>query len=238
MSFLNQPYDAVIFDMDGTLLDTETTYRIASFEVCAAMGFEMTDAVYGQLVGLSIEAMAVALDRAFGQTFSFDYFHTECRSSVDKRLHSHVPLKHGVSEVLGSLKGLGVPLGIATSSGRPAAMAHLATAGILDHFDTVVTRTDVVHAKPHPEPYLTAARNLGVDPTRCVAFEDSHAGVRAAHAAGMHTIMVPDLMVPDAEVAELCIAVLDTLAHAHDPLISAHGSANGSQSHLQVKSKG
>jgi beta-phosphoglucomutase-like phosphatase (HAD superfamily) len=85
-------------------------------------------------------------------------------------------------------------------------------------FDSIVTRDDVVNPKPHPEPYLTAARRLGAAPGRCLALEDSHSGVRAAHAAGMQTIMVPDLVRPTEEIAKLCIAVLPSLADVHEML--------------------
>ena len=80
-------------------------------------------------------------------------------------------------------------------------------------FDTVVTRDDVVNPKPHPEPYLTAAARLGVDPLVCLALEDSHSGVRAAHAAGMQTIMVPDLVHPSEEIRALGIAIMESLDH-------------------------
>ena len=80
----------------------------------------------------------------------------------------------------------------------------------------MVTRDDVVNPKPHPEPYLIAAERLGVDPTRCLALEDSHSGVHAAHAAGMQTVMVPDLVGPTDEIVALCAAVLDSLHHLRD----------------------
>src|SRR5690606_17771151 len=102
----------------------------------------------------------------------------------------------------------------ATSSRKPHATEHLGRAGIIKRFGAIVTREDVTHPKPHPEPYLTAASRLKVAPRRCLAFEDSHAGVRAAHAAGMQTVMVPDLVRPTDEIAELCVAVLDSLNHA------------------------
>jgi beta-phosphoglucomutase-like phosphatase (HAD superfamily) len=78
-----------------------------------------------------------------------------------------------------------------------------------------VTRDDVVHPKPHPEPYLTAASRLGVEPERCLALEDSFSGVRAAHAAGMQTVMVPDLVVPTDEIHALGISVMESLVHVH-----------------------
>ena len=115
----------------------------------------------------------------------------------------------------------GIPTAVATSSRNPHAQHHLGAAGLLDLFDTVVTRDDVVNPKPHPEPYLTAARRLGVDPLQCLALEDSHAGVRAAHAAGMQTIMVPDLVHPSEEIRALGIAVMESLDHVRAGRLSA-----------------
>src|SRR5690606_14994890 len=106
-----------------------------------------------------------------------------------------------------------IPAAVATSSRNPHARTHLGAAGLLDLFETVVTRDDVVNPKPHPEPYLTAARRLGVDPLHCLALEDSNAGVRAAHAAGMQTVMVPDLVHPDAAIRALGVAVMESLDH-------------------------
>ena len=109
-----------------------------------------------------------------------------------------------------------MPAAVATSSRSPHALGHLGRAGLLELFATIVTRDDVEHPKPHPEPYLTAARWLGVAPQACVAVEDSHSGVRAAHAAGMQTVMVPDLVHPSDEIAALCVAVLESLHHLRD----------------------
>jgi len=126
-----------------------------------------------------------------------------------------VPLKPGAREFVTALRDNNVPTAVATSSRNPHAQHHLGAAGLLELFDTIVTRDDVRNPKPHPEPYLTAAGRLGIEPTRCLALEDSHAGVRAAHAAGMQTIMVPDLVHPSEEIRQLGIAVLESLEHVH-----------------------
>jgi beta-phosphoglucomutase-like phosphatase (HAD superfamily) len=102
-------------------------------------------------------------------------------------------------------------MAVATSSRSPHALSHLGTAGLLELFDTIVTRDDVTNPKPDPEPYLLAASRLGIAPAACLAIEDSHAGVRAAHGAGMQTIMVPDLLPPSDEVRALCDAVMQSL---------------------------
>ena len=174
----------------------------------------------------------------YGSGFSHKAFDEKCRASMHIRLADAVPVKAGAIELVSALRELDVPLAVAISSRSNHALAHLRAAGVFDFFDTIVTRDDVTNPKPHPEPYLMAAERLKVDPLNCVAFEDSIAGVRAAHAAGMRTVMVPDLVVPGEEVTALCVAVLETLTHAHDHMISGLRAANRSQLHLQVKSRG
>ncbi len=239
MSLLHEPFDAAVFDMDGTLLDTESVFRAIVFEVVGELGFEMTDHVHGRMVGSSHEATEKLLIEAYGVSFPYADFDRHCRDRmVNHTRDSAIPVKHGARELLGALKANHIPIAVATSSRGPHARSHLGAAGLLDLFDVVVTRDDVVRPKPHPEPYLLAADRLGADPTRCLAFEDSHAGVRAAHAAGMRTIMVPDLVAPTDEVARLCIAVLESLAHAHEGLPESFAVANASDNHLHLKTTG
>ncbi len=209
------PFDAVIFDMDGTLLDTESVFRTIVFDVCTELGFEMTDDVHRGMVGSSHEHTRQLLVESYGVTFPYTIFDERCRVIMRERSHGGVPLKPGAREFVTALRDNNVPTAVATSSRNPHAQHHLGAAGLLDLFDTIVTRDDVRNPKPHPEPYLTAAGRLGIEPTRCLALEDSHAGVRAAHAAGMQTIMVPDLVHPSEEIRQLGIAVLESLEHVH-----------------------
>lgn len=117
----------------------------------------------------------------------------------------------GVEALLARLASAGIPMAVATSTEAPYACRRLEKAGLLDYFEAVVTRNDVQWPKPHPEPYLLAAKRLGVAVTEAVAVEDSYAGVRSAAGAGMATVMVPDLLPPtDAERA-LVAAVLPSL---------------------------
>jgi HAD superfamily hydrolase (TIGR01509 family) len=207
------PFQAVVFDMDGTLLDTESVFRTIVFEVCTELGFEMTDAVHLSMVGGSHERTNQLLIEAYGVAFPYTLFDERCRVIMRERSHAGVPVKPGAREFVTELRERGIPTAVATSSRNPHAAHHLGAAGLLDLFETVVTRDDVVNPKPHPEPYLTAARRLGVDPLHCLALEDSHSGVRAAHAAGMQTVMVPDLVHPSEDIRRLGIAVMESLDH-------------------------
>ena len=208
-----QPFEAVIFDMDGTLLDTESVFKTIVFEVCTELGFEMTDAVHMSMVGGSHEHTNKLLLESYGVSFPYTLFDERCRVIMRERSHGGVPVKPGALELVRELRERKIPTAVATSSRNPHAQHHLTAAGLFDMFETIVTRDDVVHPKPHPEPYLTAASRLGVDPLKCLALEDSHSGVRAAHAAGMQTIMVPDLVHPSEEIRALGIAIMESLDH-------------------------
>lgn len=210
------PFSAVVFDMDGTLLDTEAVFRDIVFDVCGELGFEMTEAVHLSIVGTSHETTNELLVEAYGVSFPYELFNEQCRTMMHERLAETVPVKAGVHEMLAELKARNIPAAVATSSRAPHAFGHLGRAGLLERFDAVVTRDDVTNPKPHPEPYLTAAGRIGVNPMQCLAVEDSHAGVRAAHAAGMQTVMVPDLLRPSTEIEALCAAVLESLHHLRD----------------------
>jgi HAD superfamily hydrolase (TIGR01509 family) len=207
------PFQAVVFDMDGTILDTETVFKTIVFEVCDELGFAMTDAVHLGMVGSSHERSSELLLEAFGVSFPYALFNEKCGVVMRERMHQVVPVKLGAREILAELHARGIPTAIATSSRRNHVELHLGNAGLMEMFDAIVTRDDVVNPKPDPEPYLTAAARLGIDPAACLALEDSHAGVRAAHAAGMQTVMVPDLVHPSAEIRALGIAIMESLDH-------------------------
>ena len=215
------PFDAVVFDMDGTLLDTEMVFKEIVYDVSAGLGFEMTERVHLAMVGSSHEATSKLLVEAYGVTFPYSIFDAQCRALMHERMAESVPVKSGVHEMLAELKARRIPAAVATSSRAPHALGHLGTAGLLDMFAAVVTRDDVVNPKPHPEPYLTAAQLIGIRPENCLAVEDSHSGVRAAHAAGMQTIMVPDLVRPSDEIARLCAAVMESLHHLREAAFRA-----------------
>ncbi len=144
----------------------------------------------------------------------------ELASTAQQRYHERVstqpiPLKHGVTAVLSHLHQAAIPCAVATSTQLQLALRKLANAGLTDAFSAIAGGDEVERGKPAPDLYLLAARRLGVDPQRCIAFEDSGPGIRAAHAAGMLPFLIPDLILPEAVIAEgLTFAVLKSIDEA------------------------
>src|SRR5262245_51285183 len=184
---------AVVFDLDGTLIDSERLVREAMLAACREFGVTMSDAQFLSLVGKHRGANDETLLGFYGADFPLERFHEATRAFVGERV---APLKPGAAELMDALDEMGLPFGLATSSLRPWVDRHLGAHALAGRFRSVVTRLDVANTKPHPEPFLKAAAELGVAPINVLALEDSHTGVRAAHAAGCMTIMAPDLLAP------------------------------------------
>jgi len=208
MPFNSDELQAVIFDMDGVLVDTEVVYKNTAFEVAKEQGFHMSDQLHNSIVGLPYEVGGLIIREAMGPDFSYDDFSQVLQARIAARLMAQVPVKKGVVEFLNTLEELQIPVAVVTSSGAEAANHHLSRSDLIASFETIITRDDVDNGKPHPEPYLLAAERLEVEPQFCLAIEDSYNGVRSAHGAGMLTIMVPDLLTPTDEMHSLSIAVM------------------------------
>lgn len=211
MSLPRQP-KAVVFDLDGTLIDSEALVKEAHFAACDQLGFAMSDAQFLSLVGMHREANDALLLTYYGADFPLERFIEATRAQVGERV---APLKAGALELMQALDDLRAPFALATSSRRPWVERHFAAHGLTSRFRAVVTRDDVANGKPDPEPYLKAARLLGFAPMDVLALEDSHPGVRSAHAAGCMTVMIPDLLSADAEMhdkARIVTSLLDVRA--------------------------
>jgi HAD superfamily hydrolase (TIGR01509 family) len=203
----DEPVEAVIFDMDGTLIDSESVYILGMQDAARTLGLELPLALCHAMVGVPSRECNEMLQDHYGAAFDLTAFRGHFSTSVQRQMSVRVPLKAGVVELLDFLAQKGLPLAIATSAGRATAERNLGRAGLLDRFAVLATRDDVEHAKPAPDVYLEAARRLGVAPRACVAFEDSSIGILAAHAAGMRAIMVVDILPPTDKARAKCLHV-------------------------------
>lgn len=208
-------FAAVVFDMDGVLLDTEPLYQQAMIAACRDLGYHMTPEMHAAQVGAPADTGDRMMREFMGADFPLDAYNASMHRLVDELFRAHRPVKRGARELLAALRQKRVPTAVATSTAGPLAHERLKLAELFDLFDVVVTRSDVSNGKPHPEPFLTAAARLGVEPGLCLALEDSHNGIRSAHAAGMAAVMVPDLLEATEEIAALCHDV-------HADLFSVH----------------
>lgn len=215
---LRKPVEAVLFDMDGLLIDTEAVYIDALQDAARDLDVEMPLEFCHSMIGISGRECDVMIQNFYGSGFGIDQFRERFSGHAKRRLETHLPVKPGVVEMLDFLAGRGLRLAVATGSGRVTAERHLGRAGLLERFGAVATRDDVENAKPAPDVYLEAARRLGVAPGRCIAFEDSNVGLTAAHAAGTMAFMVPDILPPLPEVRARCLRVFGDLHEARQLL--------------------
>lgn len=204
--------EAVLFDMDGLMFDTERMYQKAWLQAGRQMGVPMEPEIVDRLRGRNREGCARVCREVFGEDFDFDAMRTACRALMARWIEENgLPVKPGLYELLAELERRGIPAVLATSTTRDSAWGHLQRAKVDRYFLGAVCGDEVSHSKPHPEVFLKAAALAGKDPARCLVLEDSPAGVRAGAAAGCFTVMVPDLTAPDEELKKLADEILPGL---------------------------
>ncbi|MGZ3402663.1 MAG: HAD family hydrolase [Phenylobacterium sp.] len=215
---------AVVFDMDGLLVDTETVVFRAMQRTAAGIGAEMPFTTFQKMVGLQHAASDIIVMDHFGAGFDLEAWSAEVSKHFREEQAAGIALKSGVVEILDHLDAAGLPRAIATSSTRYAVEQSLGPHGLLDRFDAFITRDVQGRGKPHPEPFLKAAEALGVAPADCLALEDSHNGVRSASSAGMMTVMVPDMLDPTEEMRTLTVRIARDLHEVRDLLAAQRSS--------------
>ena len=213
------PFDGVVFDVDGVLFDTEKLSWKNWAEVGQHMGWPQVADHYLEVVGQNRADIRQKLYELLGPDFPIEYFLLTCSRRAQCIMEQKgVPLKPGVREILIALQKQGVPLALATSTNADRTQRRLEMTGLGPFFQTVITGDLVEHSKPHPEIYQIACRNLGTEPARTLAVEDSRNGILSAHAAGMAVAMVPDLIPPTPELEALLWGRFDHLAQLQERL--------------------
>lgn len=203
-------FTAVVFDMDGLLLDSERPIRDAWLEAAAALGAPLSESDYLSVVGLNhADSQARMLTLFGGDTRLLD----AARTRADASLTSGPPFeaKAGARRLLASLRAARVPCAVASSTHHAEVRRRLHAVGLLEHFSAICGGDEVRRGKPDPELYALALARLNAAPRTTLAFEDSGHGVQAALAAGLATVAVPDLKAPAPEWLARCHAVLPSL---------------------------
>lgn len=216
---------AVIFDMDGVLIDTEKHYNAAWCEAARMAGY----ADFGREHALMLRSCdarlaAEMMKDIFGAGFDYYAVREVRRRLVAERLEQYgLEKKPGIDEILAFLHERGIKAAVATATPIELTLQHLDAIGVRDQFDRIVSAKQVANGKPAPDVYLYACEQIGEKPSDCIAVEDSPNGIRSAYAAGCRPVMVPDLTQPDAEIRPLLYAVADSLADIRKLIIQGKG---------------
>lgn len=202
--------NTILFDMDGTLFDTEKHYQWAWRKAIADAGYELDASEVLKLRSLGAPYNVAQFQEWFGEEVDYRAIRQERVDLMKDMLAHEIPLKPQVPQTLEKLRQMGYSMAVVTATAQEQAVSNLKLAGLLPFFDHVINASMVKRGKPAPDVYLYACEVLGVQPENCYAVEDSPNGVMSAHAAGCRTIMIPDLSQPDAELSRLLYRKLDT----------------------------
>lgn len=203
---------AVIFDMDGVLFDTERICAESWIAAAEARGLSGMEQIFPRCIGRNAADSRRIVMKAYGEDFDYRTFREETSALFWEHIEKKgLPVMDGVYEILEWMRAEGFQIGLASSTKRESVERCLSQANIRQFFSVVVTGDMVEYSKPKPDIYLLACRKLGTEPQKTYAIEDSPNGIRAAHAAGMLPIMVPDMIEPDAEMRALSVGIYDGL---------------------------
>lgn len=205
--------EAVVFDMDGLMLDSERAINECMARAASDLGHELPASLWLQMIGGGDGLCRRLLADRIGADATVELL-ARAEAMYDVVADAGIAHRPGIIDLLDWLVARGIPRAVATSTRRPLAMRKLAAAGLLPYFAEVATSSDVAAPKPAPDVYLLAASKLGVAPARCLVLEDSPTGVRAALAAGMTPVQVPDMLVPDDAARALGHRIVASLGDA------------------------
>lgn len=211
-------YDAILFDKDGTIFDSESSNKRAWMATTTAYDIDFTDDEYQQFVGMPTQDCFAIAKRMFPKHFPWDAFFESLRVKIQREYEAGVPFKQGFEAFFRHVKTLDIAIGLVTSAQRRGTELSFKHCTYLSDFDAVVTVDDVHKPKPSSEPYLLACATLGVAPEKTLVFEDSNIGLKAAIAAGCKTVAIPDFPDIDSVIKNECFAVLQNFDQAFDLL--------------------
>ena len=204
---------AVIFDLDGTLIDTEKYYRINWPKAFEHFGYKMSDEQYLSIRSLGKPFIYETLKNYSGDPdFDYDSVVAYRTKLMEESLNQNgIELKKGASELLSFLKNKGITIAIATASPVERARTYLEKTGIQNYFDRIISARNMKEGKPSPDVYQFAVKELGLTAEECIAVEDSPNGVLSASRASLKVIMVPDLTPADSDLKKILFAQVESL---------------------------
>lgn len=221
---MNKEIEAVVFDMDGVLFDTERLFMEGFQEAAAELHIDNVEKAAVGCIGLTMKDTKALFERECGADFSFDEYYAVCAKRFKEKIEKDgLPVKPGVREILTYLKEEGYRIGLASSTGRSGVLGHLKRAGLTDFFEVIIGGDMIEHGKPAPDIYKKACEELMVMPNKAIAIEDSPNGLKAAYAAGLRPVMVPDMIMPTPETAALLYAKCDSLYEAKALIMKLEG---------------
>lgn len=211
--------EAVIFDMDGLMIDTERLAAEGWKKSAETFGFFIDEGRISQIRGRNIADSRELFKNWYQGEVDYDTARAVRVAYVkDYMKENGVPVKAGLVDLLKYLREQKIPAAVATSTERKTVEKQLGQAGVLPYFDAVVCGDEVRKSKPDPEIFLTAMEKVHADPQKCIVLEDSFNGIRAGAAAGSKVIMVPDMDQPSEETRGLCFRVCSVLSDVIDVL--------------------
>jgi HAD superfamily hydrolase (TIGR01509 family) len=212
---------AVVFDLDGVLIESERVWDTARKELVSDRGGMWHDSATTDMMGMSSKEWSSYMHDRLGVPMDAAEINVAVVDRVTSAYEAHLPLLPHAVEIVREL-ATRWPLGVASSSNRPIIELVLERAGLRACFDAIVSSEEVEHGKPAPDVYIAAARLLDVEPEDCAAVEDSTNGIKAAVAAGMRTIAAPNRELPPADdVLKTAMVVVSSLAEVTVDLVAS-----------------
>lgn len=212
-------YEAVVFDMDGVIFDSERAVMNCWLELAQKYDIKDIEKPYFACVGTTMTRTREIMLETYGEDFPYDEYARESSLMYHEKYDGgKLPMKPGVMELLSYLKGKGKKIALASSTRRETVTNQLRWAGIIDYFDVIICGDMVARSKPAPDIFLKACQELGVSPENTYAIEDSYNGISAAHAGQLRPIMVPDLLEANDEMRGMAECVCDNLNEVIDYL--------------------